>query len=281
MKPYNELLENNPHINQIYSIPFNKRKWIKAFCLIPCLRKQKYDLIIDIPTKPTIKRLFYFYLINAKNVMSTNSDGVKLVNYNICWNRNAHLSEIFVKALNFFGLQNVDKKYELFISQKDEKFVNDFILKNKLMNKRIFVFNPKASTLSRTLNKDNIKKILILLQKYDYSIVLLDYEEEYEEFKDISILYTSNNIMQVAALVKQSDYVLTTDTGIVHIADIYLKPMTILYSDVFKEGEKSRDNSYIVEWGSINPKTKMLRDKYNVNNISIDNIITILDREIK
>lgn len=281
LEPYFKIVENNPHINKIYSIPFKKNKWIESFCLIAKLRKQKYDLVIDIPFKPTLKRIIYLYFVKAKKVMSVNIDGYDFINYKFfCERGEYHFSQLFVNALLLLGVQNINKNYELFISNEDKEYVDNFINKNNLNNKKLFVFNPNGSTITRSLNKENIYKILKHLQKYkEYSIILLDYKKEFDDFKNLANLFISNNIMQVAALIEKSNYVFTTDTGIVHISDVYLKPMTVLYSDVYKRGDKPRIN-YIVEWHSINSKTSMLRDTYNVNNISINNICNVLDKEL-
>lgn len=260
------IFENNPYINNIIIVPMSNNSWVSRIKRFLYLRKQKYDVLIFYNN--TLKRKIFSYFIGAKK--------------NIFIKRffDKHISFSFVDVLKKFGLQNIDTYYELFISNEDKEYVNDFINKNNLNNKKIFVFNPKASTLTRSLNKENVEKILKFLQKYkQYSVVLLDYKKEYSKFKNLSILYTSNNIMQVAALIEKSSYILTTDTGIVHISDVYLKPMTVLYSDVYKEGLKPQKNH--IEWSSINPKTKILSDTYNVNNINISNIFDILGKELE
>ena len=282
LEPYVKIIENNPYINKIYSIPFGKKKWIKAFCLITKLRKQKYDLVVDIPSKTNLKRLLYLILINPKTFMTTNTEYVKFTNYVIDWKKDAHTSTVFLKALNLLGIKGIDTHYELFISDEDKEYVKNFINENNINNKKIFVFNPNGSTTTRSLNKENIEKILKYLQKYKkYSTILLDYKKEFDDFKSLAVIFTSNNIMQVSALIEKSDYVFTTDTGIVHIADVYLKSMTVLYSDIRKEGEKPRDYDYITEWGSINPTTKMLRNKNDVNYINMEDICSVLDKELK
>ena len=260
------IFDNNPHINDIIIVPLYKNRWLSSIKNLIYLRKQEYDILIFYNN--TLKRKLFSYLIGAK-------ENIFIKHFN-----NTHISYAFVDVLKRLGLQNIDTHYELFISQEDESFAKNFITSNSLINKSFLVFNPKGSTSTRSLSKENIKKILMYLKKHEYSIVLLDYEKEYMDFEDLVLLCTSNNIMQVAALIEKSDYVLTTDTGIVHIADVYSKPMTVLYSDVFKEGEEPRNDSYIAEWKSINPKTKMLRDKYNVNNINLNSIFDILDKEL-
>lgn len=286
--PYQKLIENNPNINNVYVIDTVNRniKWKQFFSFIGLSRKQKYDLVVDITGKQNLKRLLFMFFINPRKIMTTMPKSklleklfYRFIKYKFAWNDDFHFSNIFVRALNLLGIKEVDTKYELFITREDKDFVKDFIAKNNLIDKKMLVFNPKAAISIRTLNNENIREILNFLKKYDYSVILLDYKKEYEEFKNSALLFTSDNIMQVAALIEQSDYVLTTDTGIVHISDVFLKCMTVLYGDFIAEGPL-QNKKYVDEWSSVNPKTGKIVGGYDVNEIDLDKVFAVLDEEL-
>jgi len=266
-EPYDELLRNNPNINKIIIMPKIK-KWYATFAKLPYLYKQKYDLVIDIPWGGTLKRILYLFLINSKNVMSANTKGYNFINYKLIWEPKMHMTEVFIKALEILGSKNINKDYDIFLSRNDEQFVDDFLKTLDLKKEKILILNTQGASVNRTFSKEKVFEILTLLkQNKKLKIILLDYQNKFNQFTNIVSLFQSNNITQVAALIKKSDIILTVDTGILHIADTYNKDLIVFYAN----DKFSVFNNKIL-FSSKNFKTIYLKSDGTVNNIDIKTI---------
>ncbi|MCL2390716.1 MAG: hypothetical protein FWD54_00625 [Endomicrobia bacterium] len=269
--PFDALIKDNHHIDKIIIWPYYSRyvKFIKAASDILKLRKEKYDLIIDIPWPATLKRLIYLYFIKANHVMTSNLNGFNFVDYPLNFNpAEGHISCVLAKALTNLGAKNVNTDYELFLPEDAELSVSVFFAAKHLDNGKInLLFNPEASSSLRTLKLDKIKDITEKINKLDkYNIILLQYLTDYAGIKGVCT-FKSSSISEAAALIKRVDCILTVDTSIAHIADAYNKKMTVLYAD-----DSASVESNSIFFSSKNILTKALKAK-EINNISSDDIV--------
>lgn len=281
LAPYAILLKNNQDINIIYKMPTNTLKklmWlvIKAFYF----RKQNYNLLLDLPHNGyTPFRQILLYFIRATKTLSCNTNGYDFINYPLMWTEETHLhitQEVYVKALKLLGAKEpFEIKYYLNLSANEIDNAKKFISKLNITNKKILLLNPEGSKTPRTLTPKRTKTLAFLLaQKTNYKIVILSYKQTYNDLqKEISIFH-SPSLLQTAALISLSDYILTVDTGIVHIADVFDKPMTILFSEANVNDLPRPYVEYI--WGSKNPHTNYLKARHSVNEIKIEDILPLL-----
>jgi len=257
-----ELLKLNPHIDNLMSLPFDRtfKNFIKLLKILLYLNKQKYDLII-IPDL-TKKGRFFVKLINAKQVILAHKP------------LKEHITHGLSSALEILGAKTVDTTYELFISSDDEKYAQKFMDKNNLLNNKFIIINPFACEKYRTLGIEKIKNIIKLLQDnlLDYKFIILDYKKQYISLNKICIFYTSNNIMQTATIIKHSNYVLTVDTGIAHIADVFHKKMTVLFSLQPFHNQTEKNNN-LIRWTPLTIGTRILHTDGTVDDISEYKII--------
>jgi len=277
ISPYEVIFKNNPYVSKIITLP-QKNKWLNALTKLPALRREKFDLIIDIPWGGTLKRILYIYLIGAARVMSAQIKGYNFVTDPVGWSPAGHITGGFADALNKLGAREVNTDYELCLTRREEQAADDFLKENDISCGNILIINPKASAEERSMSVQKLAQIVaeIKTRMPFLKIIVLDHTGGYAAVKNEALIYNGRNIRLSAALVAKADIVLSVDTGIVHIADVFNKNIVILYSETYyKKGPTVPD---AVLWGSKNPRNILLKGR-SVNDIEIKLILKALMTE--
>lgn len=266
-KNYKEIFDNNPYIDQTFVLPSN------FLSIVMWLRKNKFDVILDIPFSNR-KNLLAYYCAGPKKLITVQYTAPCRHFTYLQPVKDKHFSDIFVQALHLFGIQHPDLSYDLFPAPADKKYVDQFLLENHLKGKHFVLFNPQASTLSRSLQGQKVGDIIKELIRHKIPVVLLCHQLKYANTLPPSIpIFSTASVMHTAALVEAASYILSVDTGIVHIADAYKKPMTILYSDVCVPGEEPRSEGYLAVWRPLHSPFHSLRATWQANDISTEDIV--------
>lgn len=266
-KEYEEIFKNNPNIDSLITLP---NSFLELHSL---LKKHRWDVILDIPFSDRKNLLAYYFSAPHKLISVQYHAPCKHIAYLKPAER-THFSDIFVQALRLFDIQSPDLSYDLFPSFTDKNYVQTFLSKHQLQNKKFILFNPQASSLSRCLNATAVRSIIDKLKQAKIPTVLLCHQLKYAKALPLDVpIFHTNSIMHTAAIVSTADHILTVDTGVVHIADAYKKPMTVLYSDVCNPGEFPRSAQYLKIWQPKHSRFSFLRALHNVNEISPEEIV--------
>lgn len=282
--PYAVLLENNPDISHIYKMPVKTVKkliWLalKGFVF----RYRHYDLLLDLPHNGYAPfRQILLYFMGANKTLSCNTDGYNFITYPLKWTEEVpqHITqEVYVKALKMLGDKGpFEVKYNLYISPKTKSEIEFFLAEHNPKNKKILVFNPEGSKLPRTLTNKRVEEISnLLIKNTDYQVVILAYKKCYKTIPTNTAVFYTKDLTETMALIAQADYVLTVDTGILHIADAFNKPMTVLFSEANVDDSPRPYVEYI--WGSKNQNTRYLKARYSVNDIEMREIVKTIYTE--
>lgn len=271
--PYNELLEGNEDINEIITLP-NTKYIYAALKMILKLKKNKYDVIIDIPYTLSIKRILFYSILKPKAMVAVNNSNYKFVTHTLqigdVFQYQQHISELYSLTINMFGNQNYNKGYFLFSRKDIKRSVELFLNDNNIKNEKILFFNTEGSTAERSLSNKKITELLFLIN-YNFKnlkIILSVFKKNIKIPQNTDIfLYKADSLLGLVEMIKTSNYILTPDTGIVHIADAFNKPMVTL------NWEKT---PFI--FLSKNKQTQKLTapNKKNINHIDNSLIITSL-----
>ena len=279
LAPYAVLLENNSDISHIYKMPIKihtKLVWLALKSFV--FRYRHYDLLLDLPHNGYAPfRQILLYFMGANKTLSCNTDGYNFITYPLKWTEEVprHITqEVYVKALKMLGATGpFEVKYNLYISPETKSKIECFLAEHNQKNKKILVFNPEGSKLPRTLTNKRVEEISNLLTKNtDYQVIILAYKKHYKTIPANTAVFYTNDLAESMALIAQADYVLTVDTGVLHIADAFNKPMTVLFSEANIDDSPRPYVEYV--WGSKNPNTRYLKARYSVNEIDIKKIIS-------
>jgi len=236
-KQFSKVIQNNPYIDKLFLLEDGLNS------LITSLKKEKYDYIIDLHHNLRSfivkKRLgvpsFSFNKINIQKWL--------ISDFKINILPDVHIVDRYLDTCSSFNIVNDNKGLDFFIDKGNEINISD--LPGELHNGYFsLVIGAKHNT--KQLPEDMLSN---LCHKLRLPVILLGGKEDYEKGnKIISLMkqvstntnFVFNacgmyNIQQSASLVKQSEVVITHDTGLMHIAAALKKKIVSIWGNTIPE----------------------------------------------
>src|SRR5471030_2669943 len=174
------------------------------------LKREKFDIVIDLNDILTFRRIKLIYHLNA----------------------NIHITERYKKVLDFLGIETTDYEYLLGVSESDEKTLSDKV--SPLNVKYLIALNPLTSSLDKNISKKQVEDIIYFIKDNYHSIgiILIGRYNKISEFKtDECIVFPESTISFATAIVKNADLIITPDTSIVHLSRAFNKKMVAIYNN--------------------------------------------------
>lgn len=241
---YQDVFLNNPHINEVLTLDQQEN----LTSLITRIRKNKYDLIIDLHS-------------NLRSHLLGLAAGVKVIRYNKqSLNRYAllHLGtgtpalnksvvERYLETLNFLGPQQLNPETKIYLTENETRTAQT-LLENSGINPAdiIIGLNPGAKWETKKwplpnwvdfliMCRNNKIKILVFGDDNDQSFIS-QIVKEIGEARDFLInLAGRTDLRQLMALIKQCRLLITGDSGALHIAQALDVPVLILLGPTVPE----------------------------------------------
>ncbi len=236
-RPVEELFKNNPNIANTYFIDFLKQPKVRSLKQTLALRKNYYDVSINV--YPANRREYNLvqYLEGAKVKVATrythysrsNLDFLNTILIDEVKDRH-NVLENFELARAVFPNMNSDElgKLEINLQQKDELFAKEYIKNNELNDNFLIGFHAGSATFKGHINKrwSAIKYGSLarqLAERYGAKILLFGTETDVNELiltlggKNV-IIPKTENIMQSLALMKQCGLFVSNDSALMHLA---------------------------------------------------------------
>lgn len=228
---FKPLLQNNPYIDKIHCIKNEISDVLQE------LKAEKFDLVIDLHRnlrslrlKQALKAKSYsFDKINARKFMAVNFKMIKLLPAK-------HIVDRYFEAITELGVKNDYMGLDYFISDTDNVDVSS-IFGTPVQKFVALVVGGSYYTKKIPLNKlkeicANVRLPLVLLGgKEDQGIA----EELKKEFPSVINTCGQLSINQSASLVKQAEWVITSDTGLMHIAAAFKKKLISVWGNTIPE----------------------------------------------
>lgn len=264
------LLESNAYIDELVEI--NKRSIFDRIKIGRQLRKQFFDVVVDLSYILRNRDLLFIRLIGARNNIGFLKDSYKIFNINLL-NANDHTSVLYKALLNSVGITDVDTQYDVPSNLIFKENITDFLERNYLKN--YICLNFFGAGRDRQFNEDKQKELLkYLLENTNRAIVLLTFPEVTEKLQKMItklgaeervFLYSdTQNILESSVLIENASLVITADTCVVHFATAYQKPLIAFYVDHPEE---------FVRWHPNNTaETHIFKCKDSINNIDFNQI---------
>jgi heptosyltransferase-2 len=225
---FKELVSASEYIDRQYFLENSLKDLIKA------LRKEKYDLIIDLHNNLRTLQISSALGVKTLRFPKLNFKKWLLVNLKVNKMPNLHLVDRYFQAVKKLDVVNDSKNNTFFISAENEIDI-----------KKQFNLSPKsyiAVVIGAQFSTKRIPldKLIEILSGINYPIVLIggntDKIVATELCKNLTKkeIYSACgdfNILQSASIVKQSKAVLTNDTGMMHIASCFSLPITTVWGN--------------------------------------------------
>ena len=230
-----DIIKDNPNVNKIYEY-YKDRKKIKDLALK--IKEEKYDLLIDFSEMLRVNQMMLINLCGARINIGLDRKDWKLFDLSIESSKDfkwtEHITNRYLAYLIKLGLkkESIDISYDIYL--KDEKKYETFFYKIK-ENKKL-ILNPYGASKHKSFNIETLENIITYLKDKDIAIILVYFGDKYKELEFLEKKYKSvyipkkiESILNTAILIKKSDYVISPDTSIVHIASAFNKKMITVY----------------------------------------------------
>lgn len=230
-KAFAAIPESNPYINKVYRI----EKRVSE--VLSVLRDEKYDHIIDLHNNLRSHQVLLGLLRPCSNVSKLNLRKWLLVKFRANVMPPVHLVDRYLKAAEVLGIRNDHEGLDFFIPPDQEIELSELPV---LFSKGYvgLVIGGKHNTKILP-----VEKVTEICKKLKWPVILLGGSEDAERGEQIAAVPGLNiynacgkyNLMQSASLVKQAVAIVTNDTGLMHIAAAFRKPVVSVWGNTVPE----------------------------------------------
>lgn len=231
-----DILYGNPYINRV--LTFNKES-DKSFCLLKNIKKQKYDLIIDLFCNP--RTAFITFYSRAKYRVGYDFPKRKYA-YNIkvpVKDKLAthHNLEINLLALESIGVPIKYKEFLITLEEPHLSFADEFFLQNNITFPVIGIIISGGWESKKYKVKDHIELISLIRKRYNVRFILIwgtkneleECQEIYKQHKDYCYIIPQGNLKYTAAIIKKCSFVIANDSGLLHLSAAVGVPVLGIY----------------------------------------------------
>ena len=227
-KTYASLLENNPHIHHLHSFDQSINE------ILPMLKKERYDLIVDLHKN---LRTFRLKFALKRPTSSFEKENVKkwiLVNFKKDILPKVHIVDRYFSAVKRLKVISDNKPGELFLSPDQTM---DTKVQFDVLPKKYTAVAIGAQFGTKRMPENLIAQII---QQSSAPILIVGGQEDRERGNricelcpDRKVINTCGelSIMQSASIVAQSSSLLTGDTGMMHIAACFDVPIVSVWGN--------------------------------------------------
>ncbi len=226
------VLEANPYIDKLITV----KKSI--FEITSDLKKENYDYVIDLHHN---LRTLKLKLVLGKTSFSFNKlnwEKLLMVNFKINRLPKVHIVDRYFETVASLGVTNDLKGLDYFIKPNDVVDFSKTLPPN--FNERYAVLVVGGSFYTKQIPINKLKEIcatskipVVLLGGKDDAKIA---EEVYEQFKNSTInLCGKLSLNQSASVIQQASYVVSSDTGLMHIAAAYKKDVYSLWGNTIPQ----------------------------------------------
>ncbi|MFK8044850.1 MAG: glycosyltransferase family 9 protein [Crocinitomicaceae bacterium] len=221
---YKEIVNNNPNIEKVYTIKN------KVAPVLTALKNEEYDFVIDLHHNLRTKRIKFALSAKNSSFPKLNIRKFLLTQFKINKMPKVHIVDRYFSAAKPLGVKNDHQGLDFFIPKEDE--VN---LASVNVPDQFIAFAIGAQFATKQLP---VKSIIEVVGKIDQAVVLLGGESDVNAAKEISQACKNTidfcgklSLNQSASIVKQAQKVISHDTGLMHIAAAFNKPIISIWGN--------------------------------------------------
>lgn len=230
-----DIIKDNPNVDKIYEY-YKDRKKIKDLALK--IKEEKYDLLIDFSEMLRVNQMMLINLCGTRINIGLDRKDWELFDLSIESGKDfkwtEHITKRYLAYLIKLGLkkENIDISYDIYL--EDEKKYEAFF--NEIKESKKLILNPYGASKHKSFSIETLENIITYLKDKDIAIILTYFGDKYKEleflekkYKYVYIPKKIESILDTAILIKKSDYIISPDTSIVHIASAFNKKMITVY----------------------------------------------------
>ncbi len=239
------MLEGNPHIDKVLSIPddlFFKRKIMRIVFLLSRLRSTRYDMLILFQSNRIIQQMFR--LIKARTYAGFDrGESAHYLNVVAPWrpDRNQYVAADFLSLVNNLGSKSDDVRLEFNISKSDRDWAEEFGRIHGSNTRGLVVMAPggginsRDTVLQKVWPASRFRILLDRLHAQGYRVAVVGAESDRRTIASILDhpqcvdLVGRTPIGRLAALIAAARVTITNDSMPAHLAISQSAPVVILF----------------------------------------------------
>ncbi len=273
---YAYLLEHNPHIDQIHTFEKSVNE------VLPSLKAHSFDYVIDLHHNIRTKRVKSTLKTQSFTFRKLNIQKWLLCQLGIDRLPNLHVVDRYMETLSHFNLKQDEQGLDFF-------FPPDFKLKDGLINDDSYIVCAIGG--QHEGKRFPASKWLDLFKVYDYPVYLIGGPEDKvvgddlsNQFSHVKNLCGQLSVFDSAYIMKHAQCIISNDTGMMHIASAFDKPIISLWGQTTPKfgmsPYKPHPQSKIIEPEGERTLSKLGNKKTSTHvmlNIQIQEIVKGLD----
>lgn len=229
-RQFKVLVENNPYIDKFFLLEEPLDAFIKN------LQTENYDYVIDLHNNLRTSIIKYRLGKKSFSYNKLNFEKWLIVNFKINRLPDVHIVERNLKTVESLGIKNDNKGLDYFIPPNQEVNLDHILEKDQ-------PFVAYAIGGQHFTKKLPIGRIIELCSKINKKIILLGGKED-EAAGEIVEHALGNkvynacgkyNLNQSASILRQAEYVISHDTGLMHIASALKKRIISIWGNTVPE----------------------------------------------
>ena len=231
-KQYATISENNPNVDMVHLFDNNTKE------VIADLKKEKFDFVVDLQKNLRSHKILKALKTPFASFPKLNIEKWLLVNFKINQLPNKHIVDRYFEAVSTLAVKNDGKGLEYYYPE-EEKIDSLSISKSFRNGFAAWVIGGQHFTKIMPA-----EKVASIISKMDIPVVLLGGKDDKARGDEIVKLTKGKPVFNScgqfslngsASLVEQSRLVLTNDTGLMHIAAAFKKPIISLWGNTIPE----------------------------------------------
>ena len=227
---FHQVLDANPYIHKLWK--FDSSKGLRS--LAKELKNEHFDHVIDLHHNLRTLTLTQLMGKNASRFKKLNIEKWLMVHFKWNWLPEVHIVDRYAGAASSLGIELDGNGLDFFISNENHVNSNDWTVEK---------FAIMAIGAAHATKKIPLSQVLPLLNGLDHQVILvggpsdIDLAEQIIEGSGnhVQSAVGKLNIQQTASLVAQSEYVMSPDTGVMHIAAALKKPLIVFWGNTIQE----------------------------------------------
>ena len=225
-----DMIKYNPRIDDIivYDEKGEHKSLFGKWRLVKKLRKENFDLAILLHRSFTRAFMAYLAGIKKRTGYFTKKRGFILTHPVAPPDKPLHKVEYFLKIAKSYRCDVSNKDYEFFITDKETNYIESELAKNGIKKDDLLVvINPGANWFPKRWNEENFAKLGdVLIEKYNAKIIISGAKTDTDLAERIKnkmrkspvIFCGKTDLKELGALLERADFVISADSGPMHIA---------------------------------------------------------------
>jgi ADP-heptose:LPS heptosyltransferase len=222
-----DVVKNNPNIDKLQVFAHSEE------LLLEELRTENYDHIIDLQRNRTSIRITKALKVPARKVNKLNIRKYLLTALKINFLPNAHIVDRYMQTLRTWGIKNDGKGLDYFITDAEK------IKQRDIPASHAAGYIACVIGAAHFTKRFPIHKWRSFCEQMNHPIILLGDQSDTERGAEISAIDTVKiynacgkfSLNESADLIQKSKLVISNDTGLMHIASAYRKPIISLWGN--------------------------------------------------